>query len=252
MDGLLTRPQVLRPASARAAIKSAAECLLRAVAATGLCAAAAAAQADAAAPDVTAERRAAYESAYRECGSDSLRALVREGAAASDVAREHVRRSISSAGEAVRAPGEPGRDWNRVFAGCLAVLSGEPSQYDTAVAPRAGLAAPRARPRERQSMLGSYAWVFYFDVLFGVVAFAAAAAFHHREDAGAVRNMWVIASALLGAFAGALAFLGVGVLAAITMIMSTPSELMLAAMTGLTIAFAAVGIAAAPRRRRRW
>ena len=227
--------------------------LASACVATHLCAATAAAQTEAASRDAAAERRTAYESGYRECGRDSLRALVREGAIASDVARDYVGRAIVRAGEAVIAPGEPRREWDRVFAGCLAALSGQPSQYDTAAATaRTEAAAARERPRERQSMLGSYAWVFYFDVLFGVVAFALAAAFHHRDDERALRNMWVIASALLGAFAGAIAFLGIGMLATISMIMSAPSERMLAAMTSITIAFAAVGVAAAPRRRGRW
>src|SRR5687767_1667246 len=113
------------------------------------------------------DRRGAYETAYRECGSDSLQQLVRKGAIASDVAREYVGNAIMAAGAAVVAPGEPRREWDRALSGCLARLKGEPSPYDTTAARLAAAAHARARPRESDSMLGSFAWVFYLDVLLG-------------------------------------------------------------------------------------
>lgn len=200
-----------------------------------------------------AESRTAYERAYRECPVDSLRGLVRAGASASDVAREYVRTGLLRAGDAVRKAGEPRRYWDEVYVGCLDALTGEPSRYDTvAKAAQIQRAEARRHSQERRSSLGSYAWVFYLDVALGVVLLAAAAGHRHRDDDKTLRRWWMVAAALMGAFFGAAVFVGVGFMAAITMIMSQPSELMLAAMTAMAIAFGAVGMAFSPRGRGRW
>ena len=205
------------------------------------------------------ERRAAYEAAYRDCAADSVRDLLAQGLSRDEVSVRIVsaRRAALDSIESALPPRRGHTTVMSAYAGCSAALGGIPNVYDTAAvrryrderAARAASEFARAHPWWR---LNTHKSVFYFVVLFSAIVFALAFRFRSRDESAVARRWWAGAGVVTGVFVGAFTFMAIGMIGALFMFFSEMTPRQLLAFSVMTIAFAAAGVAIAPRSHRRW